>query len=185
MTLQETGIIMDILQTAYPKFYAGPNAPDKVRTLELWAEMFSRENVALVAAAVKSLIETDEKGFPPHIGAVKAKIRLITEPEGMSEAEAWNLVSKALKNGLYGSKDEFEKLPPDIQRLVGSPTQLREWSMMDSETVNSVLASNFQRSYRTIVQREREIARLPADVRALLGQVAGNIALEDGGGRTG
>ena len=59
MTFEETGVIMDILQTAYPRFYSGPNAPDKVKTLRLWAEMFARDDVALVAAAVKGLIETD------------------------------------------------------------------------------------------------------------------------------
>lgn len=59
MTIEQTGIIMDILTTAYPRFYSGPDAPDMVKTLRLWAEMFARDDVALVAAAVKALIESD------------------------------------------------------------------------------------------------------------------------------
>lgn len=60
MTRQETGIIMDILTTAYPAFYNGRNAPDMRMTVNLWAEMFAEDDVKIVAAAVKALIATDD-----------------------------------------------------------------------------------------------------------------------------
>ena len=172
MTRQETGVIMDILTTAYPRFYAGPDAPDMRKTISLWAEMFARDDVALVAAAVKSVIEGDEKGFPPTIGQVKAKLRLITGSKELTEAEAWDMVSQAIRNGLYGAAEEFGKFPPLVRRIVGSPNTLREWARMDTETVHSVVASNFQRSYRAVSAREREIGALPADVRALVAKLA-------------
>lgn len=168
MTPAETGKIMDILKTAYPRFYVGPNTPDIRKTVGLWAEMFRDDDVAIVAAAVKALIESDEKGFPPHIGAVKDKIRLLTNSGDPTEAEAWALVAEAIRNSAYEAKKEFDKLPPNIRRLVGSPNQLRQWSMMESDTVHSVVASNFQRSYRVIAQREREISKLPPDVKKLI-----------------
>lgn len=170
MTMQETGIIMDILVTAYPRFYAGN--VDMRNAIRLWAEMFANNDVALVAAAVKSVIESDEKGFPPTIGQVKAKMRLLTSGNELTEADVWGMVAKALRNGIYGSAEEFAKFPPTVKRIVGSAEQLREWATMDSETVHSVVASNFQRSYRAISAREREIAKLPSDVKALLGDVA-------------
>lgn len=173
MTRQETGIIMDILATAYPRFYAGSDAPDARKTVNLWAEMFAGDDVRVVAAAVKSVIESDEKGFPPTIGQVKGKMRMICAPDELSEAEAWALVAKAIRNGSYGAKEEFEKLPPLIRRIVGSPNQLRDWSQMDSDAVHSVVASNFQRSYRAKAAREKEIQALPEDVRALVAQIAG------------
>lgn len=179
MTIEETGIVMDILTTAYPRFYSGQDAPDMVKTLRLWAEMFASDDVALVAAAVKALIESDSKGFPPHIGAVKEKLRLISGGDEMTEAEAWGIVAKALRNSTYGSREEFEKFPPVIKRIVGSPSQLREWGMMDSETVHSVVASNFQRSYKAIAQREREIAKLPPDVKAIVGKLSGRKNTDD------
>lgn len=180
MTRKETGIIMDILTTAYPRFYSGNDAPDPIKTMNLWSEMFSNDDVSLVAAAVKSLIETDEKGFPPTIGQVKAKMRLLTSKEEMTEAEAWALVAKAVKNGLYGSREEFNKLPKNIQRLVGSHNQLRDWAMMDSDTLHSVVASNFQRSYKQVATREKEIAKLPEDVRKMIGTISGKLSLGDG-----
>lgn len=167
MTRQETGIIMDILTTAYPAFYNGRNAPDMRMTVNLWAEMFAEDDVKIVAAAVKALIATDDKGFPPHIGAVKNRIRQITNPDEMTEQEAWALISKALRDGYYNAEAEFAKLPPLVQDVVHDPRQLREWSMMDESTVQSVVASNVQRSFRAKAQNRRDFEALPQDVQAL------------------
>lgn len=167
MTRQETGIIMDILTTAYPAFYNGRNAPDMRMTVNLWAEMFAEDDVKIVAAAVKALIATDDKGFPPHIGAVKNRIRQISNPDEMTEQEAWALISKALRDGYYNAEAEFAKLPPLVQDVVHDPRQLREWSMMDESTVQSVVASNVQRSFRAKAQSRRDFEALPQDVQAL------------------
>lgn len=167
MTRQETGIIMDILTTAYPAFYNGRNAPDMRMTVNLWAEMFAEDDVKIVAAAVKALIATDDKGFPPHIGAVKGRIRQISNPDEMTEQEAWALISKALRDGDYNAEAEFAKLPPLVQDVVHDPRQLREWSMMDESTVQSVVASNVQRSFRAKAQSRRDFEALPKDVQAL------------------
>lgn len=167
MTRQETGIIMDILTTAYPAFYNGRNAPDMRMTVNLWAEMFAEDDVKIVAAAVKALIATDDKGFPPHIGAVKGRIRQISNPDEMTEQEAWALISKALRDGYYNAEAEFAKLPPLVQDVVHDPRQLREWSMMDESTVQSVVASNVQRSFRAKAQSKRDFEALPKDVQTL------------------
>lgn len=163
--------IMSVLRGAYPAFYRNIGRKEAEATVGLWCDTFSHDEYPLVAAAVKALIESDDKGHPPHIGAVKAKLRLIADGEELSEAEAWGIVAGALRNSIYGAREEFEKFPPVIKRIVGSPSQLREWGMMDSETVHSVVASNFQRSYKAIAQREKELAKLPPDVKALVGKL--------------
>lgn len=167
MTRQETGIIMDILTTAYPTFYNGRNAPDMRMTVNLWAEMFAEDDVKIVAAAVKALIATDDKGFPPHIGAVKGRIRQISNPDEMTEQEAWAHIAKALRNSSYNAEEEFSKLPPILQDVVHAPQQLREWARMDEATVQSVVASNLQRSFRAKAQSRRDFEALPKDVQAL------------------
>ncbi|MFR8332153.1 MAG: hypothetical protein ACLU9S_07140 [Oscillospiraceae bacterium] len=79
--------------------------------------------------------------------------------------EAWNLVAKALRNSAYGSEEEFAKLPPAVQRVAHSPFQLREWALMDADTVQSVVASNFQRAYTARQKSDREFDALPPAVR--------------------
>lgn len=176
MTVQETTMLMEILNTAYPRFYSGHSASDKKQAAKLWAEMFRNDDFRMVAAAVKAFIATDEKGFPPHIGAIKAKLRQISSPQEMTEQEAWSLVYRAICNSAYHSETEFSALPDTLRRMVGSPSQLREWAGMDSDTVQSVVASNFQRSYRAKAKSNREWEALPADIQALAREVAGQLA---------
>lgn len=163
--------IMAVLRGAYPQFYRDISRQEAEDTVSLWLDMFRQDDPAIVGAAVKSIIDGDEKSFPPTIGQVKAKMRLITGKGELTEAEAWNMVSAAIRNGLYGATEEFDKFPPILKRIVGSPNMLREWARMDSDAVHSVVASNFQRSYRAISAREREIAKLPPDVLEIVKQI--------------
>jgi len=179
MTRHETGIIMDILNTAYPGFYNRPGAPDRVRTLDLWAELFADDDVALVAAAVKAYIASDEKGYPPHIGAVKNAMHALSRTGELDAAQAWELVRKAVSRSGYEAAKEYRKLPESLQRMT-SPGQLHEWSQMDSNAFNSVVASNFQKAYRVRQESNRRDALLPADVKRVITGVAGHLALEDG-----
>lgn len=171
MTHDETLAIMSVLKAAYPNYYRDMKRGDAEAIVGLWAEMFKDDPFEIVAAAVKAHIASDTKGFPPHIGAIKTAIVKIKTPDKMTEIEAWGCVVKAISNSAYNSADEFKKLPPVVQRLVGSHNQLREWSMMDIDTVNSVVASNFQRSYKASAASEREYLTLPQDVRSAMTQL--------------
>ena len=165
MTREETLAVMGVLKAAYPNYYRDMNRKDAEAVVDLWATMFHDEPAPMVAMAVKAHIASDVKGFPPHIGAIKEAIVKLQMPDTMTELEAWSLVSRATRNAAYGAEEEFRKLPPLLQRLVGSPNQLRAWALMDEDQVASVVASNFQRSYRAVMAKEKEQLALPADVR--------------------
>lgn len=167
MNRNETLAIMSVLKAAYPSYYRDMKRADAESVVALWAEMFAGDDYAVVAAAVKGLIATKTDSFPPPIGAVKAKVRQISNPDEMTEQEAWALISKALRDGYYNAEAEFAKLPPLVQDVVHDPRQLREWSMMDESTVQSVVASNVQRSFRAKAQSRRDFEALPQDVQAL------------------
>ena len=172
MTREETLAIMSVLKAAYPSYYKDMNRADAERVVCLWTEMFKDDPAEEVALAVKGFIANDIKGFPPHIGAIKNALVKLRTPNEMTELEAWGYVQKAVRNGIYGAQQEFDALPPVVQRLVGSPNQLREWAMMDSDVVASVVASNFQRSYKARAANEREQLALPGDVRAAMAEIA-------------
>lgn len=179
MNLEQTGIIMDILRTAYPRFYSGPKAPDMRQTLQLWNELFKDDDAALVAAAVKSYIVTDIEGYPPHIGAIKAAMYQLTSAGDLDEQEAWELVRRAASRSGWGAQEEYDKLPEAVRKMT-SPGQLYEWSQMDSDAFNSVVASNFRRSWRVRQESRRRDALLPAEVRRAITGAARRMALEDG-----
>ena len=177
MTREHMLDLLVVMQAAYPNFYKGMNKAQADAVLDLWATMFADEPPEVVALAVKAHIANDKKGFPPHIGAIKEAIIKLRQPNEMTEMEAWGYVRKAISNGIYGAQKEFDALPPIVQRLVGSPSQLREWAMMDEDVVASVVASNFQRSYKARAANEREMLALPSDVKAAVAQIAAGMTL--------
>ena len=177
MTREETIKVLAVLKAAYPAFYRGMKADELNGIVNLWASQFEGDDYKTVGAAVQAHIATDTKGYPPHIGAIKAAIRKITQPDEMSEMEAWGYVSRALRNSSYNSIKEFERLPPVVRRIVGAPSQLREWAAMDSDTVQSVVQSNFMRSYRARSQSEQEYLALPAEVKETMAQLADSMSL--------
>lgn len=182
MTREDTIRIMAILRGAYPAFYRNMGEQEALEVVNLWAVMFADDDMRLVTAAVQALIATDTKGYPPHIGAVKEQMRKLTAPDDMSEAEAWSLIRKAISNGLYGANEEFARLPPVCQKIVGAPAQLREWALCDTDVVQTVIASNVQRAYRTVQQRETEQAKLPKEVKRAISGIAQRYALKQSGG---
>lgn len=179
MTREETLAIMGVLKAAYPNYYRDMKRSEAESVVALWEEMFREDDPQVVALAVKAHIANDKKGFPPHIGAIKDAIVKITTPEEMTEQEAWALVAKACRNGTYGAQKEFDALPPVVQRLVGSPNQLKEWATMDSHELQTVVASNFQRSYRARAAHEREYLALPGDVRQAMESLAAGFKMPE------
>jgi len=87
----------------------------------------------------------------------------------MTEMEAWDMVKSAIS--YYYAAEKFESLPPILQKLVGGPGQLREWALMDVETLNSVIQSNFMRSYRAMAASEREYAMLPSSTKKFISEI--------------
>ena len=168
MTREDTIKILSVLRGAYPSFYRDITKQEAESTIALWESMFDEEPYELVGAAVKAFIAGDGKGFPPAIGQIKERIRQITQPEEMTEQEAWALVSKALRNSTYGSEEEFAKLPPEIQAVVHDPGQLRQWAISPADDVETVIASNFMRSFRTKQKASKEYMALPTSVKHLM-----------------
>ena len=183
MTRDEVTAILAVLKTAYPTFptfYKNMSNEEIEDVIDLWATMFESDSAKIVTEAVRAYIATDTKGFPPVIGQIKEKIREITHPQEMTEMEAWGLVQKALQGALYRGQENYDSLPPMLQKIVGSPNQLREWALMDSETVNSVIQSNFMRSYKAKVVQEKEYAMLPSSTKQLIAGLAQKYSLTEG-----
>lgn len=185
MTRKETLQIMSILKAAYPAYYKDLSRSESESVVGLWSAMFAQDDYRVVSLAVRALLETDVKGYPPHIGAVKAKMHQIMRPADRTPAEAWALVESAAGNSAYEAEKEYDGLPPIIKRLVGSPSQLREWAQMDAVTFRSVVGSNFQRSYKEAVEREKELEKLPQDIRQMVQRLADRSRLEIGDGEHG
>lgn len=165
MTREETVKVLMTISAAYQNF----RVDNKEVAVNLWMMMLGDYDYRLVMAALKTYIATDDSGYPPNVGKINNIIGSLAQAEDgeITEAEAWSMVSRALRNSTYNSKSEFDKLPEAIQKAVGSANMLYQWAT-DEHFNESVISSNFMRSYREIVKRKKEFALIPASVKQTL-----------------
>ena len=157
MTRDEVKNIVMVISATYPNF----RADNKSVTVDAWNFAIGDYSYGLMQRALKAFMTTDASGFPPTPGQLVEQAMRLTEPEELGGMEAWSLVSKALRNCAYNSEQEFSKLPPLVQKAVGSAASLREMALMDTNTVNSVEQSHFIRTYTGLVNSKSSQAKLP------------------------
>lgn len=172
MTREETKQFLMRISSVYPNWK--PQAELKY-VVETWWEYLSEYTYNEMKIALKTYIVTDTSGFAPAPGQLIDKLQTITAPAELSEMEAWSLVSRALRNGYYGAEQEFEKLPPIVQKVVKTPSQLRNWSQTNSDSVENVIQSNFMRTYRQELAKNREMRKIPQNIRDTLEQSENNL----------
>lgn len=170
MTREETVKIIRIICGSFPNF----KPSDLSETVDIWNMMLEEYTYNQIAGALKSYILADSTGFAPSIGQLIAKVKTIEEPAQLNESEAWGLVSKAIRNGYYGAVEEFSKLPPLVQKAVGIPDNIRNWSQTNLDSVETVIQSNFLRAYRVEAQRAAEISKMPSDVKTMIENTSQN-----------
>ena len=164
MTKNEVIKLSMTIQTFYPNY----QVENKEFTINAWYAIIGDCDYKPMEKALQAYITTDTSGFAPSIGQLLDKLHAIQNPQELNEMEAWSVVSKALRNGYYGAVEEFNKLPPLVQKAVGSPDNLRNWAQTDSESIENVVQSNFMRTYRTVVNRAKEYQKMPKDIQTLI-----------------
>lgn len=178
MTITEASKILTLINAAYPRFYSNTTKEDKQKATIVWQRFFADQPEKIVNAAVQMHIANSE--FPPTIAEINSNILKITQPKEMTEVEAWGFISKALKNSLYNSRAEFDKLPPLLQGIIGSPQVLKDWALVDEADVQTVIQSNFMRSYKAKARAAKEYQAIPNEIKNLIGELSEKMALTAG-----
>ena len=170
MTKEQVGKLLMTIQAYYTNY----NPPDKKIAINAWYVMLAEYPEDLVLQALRACIATNTSGFAPDVGQIMSKIQTISQPQELDGMTAWGLVSKALRNGTYGAVEEFNKLPPLVRQAVGMPDNLKNWATSDYQTIETVIQSNFLRTYETVVKRANEINRMPDDIKSLIEKTNAN-----------
>ena len=162
MNQQETAKILVSMAMAYPNY----KPENKEATIVFWQSIFAGYEYAEVSRALHDYIVSNTSGFAPSPGQLMALMNRSDVYEYPSDMDAWIMVRRALDDGYYHAAERFAELPEVVQQAVGSPENLRNWSQTDLDSVETVVQSNFLRSYRTTVQRDQDYRRMPAEMRA-------------------
>lgn len=174
MHIEEARKIIAVMIVSYPNF----KPIDTELMATTWADMLAEYTYEQVSVALKCYITTDTSGFAPSIGQLIDKLKTVEQPQELNELQAWGLVRKAINNSGYHSEEEFAKLPPLVQKAVGTPGQLKQWGLSDIESIETVAQSNFMRTYRAVAKREDEVSRMPKEIRQLIQQNEPKITIE-------
>lgn len=166
MNVNESKKIIAVMMMAYQNY----NPIDIDKTAKLFSEVMDDYSYMQIDMALRAIIATDTSGFAPSIGQLIEKVRSISCGAELSEMQAWALVSDALRNSSYHAEEEFAKFPEIVQRAVGSPNLLRSWATTDERSIESVVQSNFMRTYRAELSRKREVQTMPKDVLKIMEQ---------------
>lgn len=157
MDKRETAQVLTILKVAFPTMYKDFNG-DFNDVILVWNEALKEYPLELVKLAVNHIITTSK--FPPVISDVVERIKKITEKPALTEVEAWGHIKKAITNSLYNSQAEWEKLPEEVRCAV-TPELLKDWAMLTYDEVDTVIQSNFMRSYKVKAKNRSEMQMLP------------------------
>lgn len=164
MTEQECKQLIMICEATYPNFRAN----DPAATLKAWHTIIGEYDYQTMLMALKMYIHTSGSAFAPSVSELIAMTRKPQELTAVQEVDLWREVRPAISNGIYGAETEFEKLSPMAKRMVGDPQQLREWAMLPSEDIDTVVQSNFKSRFKAMQTRQAEISAMPMEIRQMI-----------------
>ena len=177
MTPEETLSVFRKLKRHFTYFYHNlPESEFQAAVMD-WHRHFANEDYRMVNFVIDMMIETRTDNSAPKIADVKKAIRdLVQASTGEpTDEELWRILRKAASNGLYGSCDEFERLPPVLKRYCGSPSALREMAMQDEKTLDTVVHGQFLRQISDIRERQEYHDSLPEGVRDAVSRLYGRM----------
>ena len=184
MTRDETKELLMTIQAAYPNFNVKPE--QMTFTINAWYMMLEEYPVEVINGALQIYVKTNNTGFAPSISQLIGCIHEPKKIDQLTEGEAWALVKKAIRDGGYHAQERFDELPPLVQRAVGGASMIHQWALTDSDEVNTVIMSNFQRTYKALLSKQEFNDKVPSRiselVKGLAEQVSADRYLENKGG---
>ena len=150
MTKEETAKLLSIMKATYSNLHF-----DNIQlALEAWWRILEPDDYQLIMDAFVIYARTDTSGFAPTAGKLHMLIA-DKQTETMTDGEVIGMLSLASRNANYGSEQEFNKLPKLLQRIVGSPTTIRNWGIMEKEQLDYTF-NQMARSYKSLVEAEKK-----------------------------
>ena len=163
MTKNELIAVLERLEEYYRNFYAGI---EKERVLNAWYPMFRDDPAEEVNRAVIAYICTEK--FAPTVAGIKTIMAENRMAGQDTEIQAWQKVRSAIDEATnrIDAGNQYAKLPPLLRKIVGNPGQLISWRKLSEDTLEGVIASNVQRSYRELARREAVYYAIPGQLQA-------------------
>lgn len=172
MTKGEVAKLLVVLAASYPKFEV-----DDLK-VQVWHEMLGDLSYDVANIAIKKIIMLNT--FPPAIAEVRKAAIEISSPRGLTAAEAWGEVVKAVRNyGYYREKEAMASMPPITAQVV----RYMGWREICLSEEPEILRAHFLKMYDQVAAREQEKQLLSPTMQAEIKKIAKkyDIRLIEGG----
>ena len=136
--------------------------------IKVWTDLFSEYSVEAVMSGVRTFATTDASGFPPVPGQIIENMYRVAHLTDDSAIKAWNLVRRAINmpRDQYGLA--YDALPEDVRETLGTKENaiatLTSWGMVPTEQFETVVQSNFLRSYESVKRGRTKEKYMPKKV---------------------
>ena len=154
MTREEVKEIIMMISTAYANW----KPMDMTATVNLWSVLFKDYQADDIRKALTNYLMNDTSGFAPVPGQIIANIN--TGKEYLLPEDAWNLVYNGICNSNYHALEEFQKLPPECQKAIGSATNMKEMAVLNYYEM-SRSKEQFLKAYKAEVDKRKSHDRTP------------------------
>lgn len=177
MTKEETKKILFVVKAAYPENYIRLGEQDLHLLLTTWAALLADYSYSDVSAALQSYLVNDTYGRAPKIGQIIEAVQKMHRKDELNANEAWALVYKAIGRSSYYAEEEFNKLPPVVQKAVGSYRNLQDYASMNISDVQVTVKAHFKSVYEVELRRKQEFDKLPQQLKERL-EMGQNLMIE-------
>lgn len=177
MTEKEFTRIALELKAVYtnPKFL-----PDKF-AIKVWYDQLEDLDFVTCLAVVKAHISRSKfEPTPADIRKAALGLSGVGEEMSISSLQAWAMVRRAIEDGINHANERFQELPKAAQMALGTPENIKEMAVMDTEAVERVEKGRFIHAYEASVQRIRDEEVLPPKVKELLKKAAAGVSIDAG-----
>lgn len=164
MTRDEVKKIIAVIAATYPNF----QSDDPTFTVDSWHFFLSDHSYEEISMALKAFVNTANSAFAPSVSQLIGQLNKIKALNTAQEVDVWREVRPAIRNGLYHFDEEYAKLSETAKKMVGDPQQLREWAMLPSEEIDTVIQSNFKNRFKAMQTRQAEINAMPTEIRQMI-----------------
>lgn len=161
MTIEEVTKIIFILRANYPEAYSKLSSNDLELLSQTWAALLKDYTYEDANMGIQNYMVNDIYGRAPKVGQIIDSIKKLNQKEELNPNAAWALVYKAICNSNYNAEDEYNKLPPVVQKAVGHFHNLRDYAQMSIEDVQVTVKAHFKSVYEVEMKREKEREKLP------------------------
>lgn len=149
MNRQETITLLQTITAEFPMWKM--ENPDV--TVAVWHERLKGYEYAQVMNGYDKYVKTQGSGFAPSTAQI---ISHIQQPkEYPTPQEAWSRIHKGICNSGYHAKEEFDRLPPILQKCIGSAEEMHRLAYCESEYTLEQTKKACMRTYEKLVEEKQ------------------------------